>query len=224
MNYEELQQGIQDNLPIPNWEELWEAIENSNLEKYTPKQIKEGMLQDKHGWNLYHKASQNGHLDKIPKELLTAENLLKHDNRGWTCLPYAALNGHLDKIPKELLTAENLLKPNNYGYTCLHYAAMHGQLAEIPKELLTVENLLKTDTEGRTCLQYAARNDHLDKLPWLSYETLTELTAHFETQDRSKYKENAAILKTLNELLEKKLKKLEIIARSLTINHDTDIL
>jgi ankyrin repeat protein len=147
------------------------------------------MLQEKHGWNLYHYAADNGHLDQIPREGLTAENLLKHDNSGWTCLHFAAREGHLDQIPKELLTAENLLKTNSSNETCLHWAAYIG---------------------------------HLDKIPPLSYETLTELTAHFETQDSSKYKEE--ILKTLNELLEKKIKKLEIIARSQTINHDTDIL
>jgi ankyrin repeat protein len=256
MNYDELQQGIQDNLPIPDREELWEAIKKGDLEKYTLKQIEQGMLQkDEHERTLYHWAAANGHLGQIPKELLTEENLLKPDNDRGTCLHIAARNGHLDKIPKELLTAENLLQANENGWTCLHLAARNGHLDKLPKELLTAENLLKTDTFDRTCLHLAAYNGHLDqipkelltaenllkhdkdnenclhtaaqwghldKLPWLSYETLTELTAHFETQDSSESKEE--ILKTLNDLLEKKLKKLEIIARSLTINHDTDIL
>jgi ankyrin repeat protein len=167
MNYDELQQGIQENLPIPKRKELWEAIEKGDLEKYTPKQIEEGMLQeDSDRDTLYHDAAQNG---------------------------------HLDKIPKELLTAENLLQPSNYGKNCLHYAAYNGQLAEIPRELLTAENLLKLDGWGSTCLHKAAMNSKLGQIPWLSYETL-------------------------NNLLEKKLKRLEIIARSQTINHDTDIL
>jgi ankyrin repeat protein len=190
MNYEQLQQGIEENLPIPDREELWEAIKNHELKKYTPKQIEQGMLQkDEHERTLYHRAALFGHLHQIPKELLTAKNLLQPDEDGYTCLHLAAANGHLDKLPKELLTAENLLKPADYGSTCLHYGA---------------------------------RNGHLEKLPQLSYETLTELKTHFETQDSSESKEE--ILKTLNELLEKKLKKLEIIARSQTINHDTDIL
>jgi ankyrin repeat protein len=189
MNCDELQQGIQDNLPIPDRNELWEAIEKGDLEKYTPKQIEQGMLQKEYEKNLYHKAAYHGHLDKIPKELLTAENLLKTDT---------------------------------FDRTCLHLAAYNGQLAEIPREVLTAENLLKHDKNGDTCLNLAAQWGHLDKLPWLSYETLTELTAHFENQSSSYRKEE--ILKTLNDLLEKKLKKLEIIARSLTINHDTNIL
>jgi ankyrin repeat protein len=255
MNYEQLQQAIQDNLPIPDREELWEAIENNDLKKYTLKQIEQGMLQEKGGWNLYHKAARNGHLDQIPKELLTAENLLQPNNSGWTCLHiaaerghlgqvpkelltaenllqpntsnenclhFAARNGHLDQIPKELLTAENLLQPNNSGWTCLHIAAERGHLGQVPKELLTAENLLEPTQGGRTCLHWAAMNSKLGQIPRLSYETLTELTAYFETQDSSYYKEE--ILETLNDLLEKKIKKLEIIARSQTINHDTDIL
>jgi ankyrin repeat protein len=256
MNYKELQQGIEENLPPPPREELWEAIKNHELKKYTPGQIEQGMLQkDSYRDTLYHDAAIHGHLDKIPKELLTAENLLQANENGKTCLHYAAYNGHLDQtpkelltaenllqpdtlgwtcfhnaaewghldqIPKELLTAENLLQPNNYGWNCLHFAARNGHLDQIPKELLTAENLLKPDNSSWTCLHYAAYNGHLDKLPWLSYETLTELTAYFETQDSSEYKEE--ILETLNDLLEKKIKKLEIIARSQTINHDTDIL
>jgi ankyrin repeat protein len=158
MNYDELQQGIEENMPIPDRDELWDA----------------------------------------------------------------ARNGHLDQIPKELLTAENLLQPNEDGNTCLHLATYYGHLGQIPKELLTAENLLKPDKDNENCLHFAARNGHLDKLPWLSYETLTELKTHFETQDSSEH--NELILKTLNELLEKKIKKLEIIARSQTINHATDIL
>jgi ankyrin repeat protein len=190
MNYEELQQGIQENLPIPNREELWEAIENKDLKKYTPGQIEQGMLQkDYHESTLYH---------------------------------FAADYGHLDQIPKELLTAENLLQPNSSNDTCLHWAAANGHLHQIPRELLTAKNLLQPDEDGKTCLHYAVDGGHLDKLPPLSYETLTELIEYFETKDSSESKEE--ILKTLNDLLEKKIKKLEIIARSLTINHDTDIL
>jgi ankyrin repeat protein len=189
MNYDELQHGIEDNLPIPNRDELWEAIKNKDLKKYTPGQIEQGMLQkDEHESTLYH---------------------------------FAADYGYLDQIPKELLTAENLLKPNSSNETCLHFAAMGGHLDQIPKELLTAENLLHIDINSRTCLHLVAIGGHLDKIPQLSYETLTELI-DFETKDSSYLKE--AILETLNELLEKKLKRLEIIARSQTINHDTDIL
>jgi ankyrin repeat protein len=223
MNYDELQQGLEDNLPIPKRKELWKAIEKNDLAKYTPKQIEQGMLQeDSHRDTLYHDAAREGHLDKIPKELLTEENLLQTNEYSETCLHWAAMHGHLDQIPKELLTAENLLKTDNEGWTCLHKAADYGHLHQIPKELLTAENLLKPDIDGKTCLHLAAMGGQLDKIPWLSYETLTELTAHFETKDSSYCKEE--ILKTLNELLEKKIKKLEIIARSQTINHDTDIL
>jgi hypothetical protein len=32
MNYQELQQGIEKDLPIPSYKELWEAIEKSSLD------------------------------------------------------------------------------------------------------------------------------------------------------------------------------------------------
>jgi hypothetical protein len=255
MTYTELEQEIQNNLPIPDREELWESIKNNNLKKYTPKQIEHGMLQKLEGKNLYTLAAEKGHLDKIPKELLTQENLAKPDGYNLTCLHWAAVTGHLDQIPKEILTEENLLQPNSFnrtclhlaaksghldqiakevltkenlllpddgGLTCLHWATEYGHLAQIPKELLTTENLIKPDTDGNTCLHWAALNGYLDKIPPLSYETLQELKTHFEAKDSSQYKED--ILKTLNELLEKKIKRLEIIARSQEINHDTNIL
>jgi hypothetical protein len=99
MNYEQLQRKIEENLPIPTEDELWEAIINKDLGKYTPKQVEKGMLQKKCGNTLYHKAAQNGHLDKIPRNLLTAENLLKANSDGDTCLHYAAYEDHLNQIP-----------------------------------------------------------------------------------------------------------------------------
>jgi hypothetical protein len=60
------------------------------------------------------------------------------------------------------------------------------------------------------------------------YEELEDV---FEENDRETLYQAAArngyldqILKTLNDLLEKKMKRLEIIAQSQRINHDTDIL
>jgi ankyrin repeat protein len=195
MNYKELQHGIQTNLPIPNRAELWEAIKNDDFEKYTPKQIEQGMLEEEHGENLYYRAAREGLLNKIPQELLTKENLLQTKTTTQSCFHFAAENGHLHQIPKELLTAKTLLKSNNYGFTtlhlaasnrqldqipkevltkenllqpddnCLHLAAENGQLDQIPKEVLTEENLLKPDPDGWTCLHFAAKNGHLSQIP-----------------------------------------------------------
>ena len=97
MEYDKLQQGIEEN--IPSITELWEAIQKDELKKYNLKDIEEGMLQkDSWGQTLYHFAACSGHLDKIPKELLTEKNLL--DPKGQkTCLHFAAEYGQLEKIP-----------------------------------------------------------------------------------------------------------------------------
>jgi hypothetical protein len=110
--------------PDPDREELWDAIKNNNLGKYTPKQIEKGMLQkDLCEENLYHWAAKKRTLQNIPPEFLTKENLLLPNNDGWTCLHLAALWGCLDKIPKELLTKDHLLQESRQGYNSLHFAA-----------------------------------------------------------------------------------------------------
>jgi hypothetical protein len=119
--------------PDPDREELWDAIKNNNLGKYTPKQIEKGMLQkDLCEENLYHWAAKKRTLQNIPPEFLTKENLLLPNNDGWTCLHLAALWGCLDKIPKELLTKDHLLQESRQGYNCLHFAAWRGHLTQIP--------------------------------------------------------------------------------------------
>jgi hypothetical protein len=164
MNYEELQQGIQENLPIPDREELCEAIKSGNLEKYTPKQIEQGMLQEYRGNNLYMEAACHGYLDKVPKNLLTAENLAP-DDTSLGPLYFVAKTGYLHHIPKELLTEENLTKPDSYDWTPLHYAATHGQLDLVPKEVLTEENLTKPDDLGHSPFYGAAYRGHLNQIP-----------------------------------------------------------
>jgi hypothetical protein len=67
------------------------------------------------GRTLYHLAAQDGHLDKIPEELLTEDHLLHPGECGYTCFHYATKNGHLDQIPKERLTKKNLLQPDKHG-------------------------------------------------------------------------------------------------------------
>jgi ankyrin repeat protein len=169
MNYTELQHGIEENLPIPDRDELAEAIKKGDLAKYRPEQIKEGLLQrdgTELNGTLYHWAAEAGHLKQIPKELLTEENLRLPDTCGWTTLHTATYNGHLAQVPKEFLTAENLLQTDwKNRKNCLHHAASTGLLHQIPKELLTEENLLQPDDEGKTCLHIAAKEGQLQKLP-----------------------------------------------------------
>jgi ankyrin repeat protein len=149
------------------------------------------------------------------------EAMLQKNEAGNTFYHDAAMHRHLDKIPKELLTKETLLQTDetDHGFTCLHYAAKNAQLDQIPKEILTAENLLKTNIYLDTCLHYACEYGQLDKIPSLPYKTILKLEAHFQ-KDSSLYKKQ--ILAFLNSRIEHM--KLETMRRSLTINHDTDIL
>jgi ankyrin repeat protein len=223
MDYTELQQGIEKNLPIPHREELWEAIEKGNLTKYTPRQIEQGMPQREHdyqnnpleyGDTLYHRAAKNGHLDKIPKEFLTKENLSQTNKYDETPLHYAAEKGHLHQVPQELLTKESLFKTDRDGHDCFNLAAQKGHLDQIPKDLLTEENLLQpgqyrvtplhraaagghlaqipqqilTTKNLLRCLHFAARAGTLHQIPPLAYKTLRELKTHFDSEDDSRHK------------------------------------
>jgi hypothetical protein len=132
VTYTELQQGIADNPPVPSRNALWEALQKGDLTKYTPKQIEKGMLQEFQGKNLYTLAAEKGHLDKVPKDLLTQKNLATPDTYQLTTLHWAAVGGHLHQIPKERLTAENLLQPNASNLTCLHLGARSGNLHKLP--------------------------------------------------------------------------------------------
>ena len=50
------------------------------------------------GNSALHFAGSNGHLDQIPVELLTEENLLARNTMGYNVFRMAATNGHLDQL------------------------------------------------------------------------------------------------------------------------------
>ena len=50
-----------------------------------------------------HTAAMYGHLDQIPRELITAESVSQKDNYGLTVLHTAARDGHLDQIPASII-------------------------------------------------------------------------------------------------------------------------
>jgi hypothetical protein len=154
MNYEQLQQGIQDNLPIPSRDELWEAIENNDLEKYTPEQIEQGMLQEKDGRNLYHEASKYGHLNQIPKELLTKENLLQPVPEGDNSLHWPAITNQLKTLP-------------NLPYKTLLKLKAHFETKDCPQ---WKEEILATLKEKINTLELIANS--LKKITKTSYDTI----------------------------------------------------
>jgi hypothetical protein len=148
MNPPESQQGIKENLRIPSRRELWEAIKNNDLTKYTIHQLKEGMLQENsHGDTLYNDSAERGFLNRLPKKLLTQKNLLKSNALGWNALHKAASSKHLDQIPIEVLTAKNLFERTadfywsetrkehlpTWSFNCIEL--MDGDLKKLPKNI-----------------------------------------------------------------------------------------
>ena len=100
-------------------------------------------------------AELEGHLDQVPIELLTQENMTLKDEDGWTPLHEAAGSGHLKQVPTELLTQQNMTLLDRFGNTPLHGAAWGGQLDQVPKEILTQENMTLENRWGRTPLELA---------------------------------------------------------------------
>ena len=74
------------------------------------------------GWRPLHVAATYGKLDQLPQEIITKENLGKHNNFGTNSYHLAARNGHLNQIPSEFLTMETLLGKDEDNTTVLEYA------------------------------------------------------------------------------------------------------
>jgi ankyrin repeat protein len=187
MNYEELQQSIEENLPIPDRDTLWQAIEEDTLNQYSLQEIQTAMLEKvaASGENLYHWCAKKGTLERIPPELLTEENLLIEDKDGWNSFHHAAAQGPLSQIPKELLTEKTLLKEEPiFESHCVHLAAESGQLDLLPSEILTEKILTETYAQfGENCLHIAAENGNLHQIPrsLLSAQNLIKEEMMFKT-------------------------------------------
>jgi ankyrin repeat protein len=153
-------------------------------------------MKNKYGWTPLHWAAWHGALDKIPRELLTTENLTIEDREVRTPLHFAALNGHLNQIPRELLTQENLTIKNGDGGTPLHFAALNGTLDQIPKELLTQENLTIKDGDGETPLFRAAEYQNLPAAKLAKLLTKETTKALLQTE------QNPQIIEALKKTLE----------------------
>lgn len=125
----------------------WSEIDLSNITKEMLSET------DDHGRNIFHIATVNWQLDKVPRDLWDNELLIKTDNSESSVLHLAAKRSQLRLIPKELFTKENLLKPDTYGWTVLAHISSHYPLTMLPKEFLTREHLKKT-----SCLTITARN------------------------------------------------------------------
>jgi len=78
-----------------------------------------------------YRAAQNGTLDKVPKELFTAESVLDSNGCGTTVLHHAAYFGQLDQVPQALLTEALLLTRRDSGTSVLVIAAARGHLDQL---------------------------------------------------------------------------------------------
>jgi ankyrin repeat protein len=106
-----------------------------------------------------------GHLEQIPAEFLTHDNLVVASKSGFTAIHAAAESGQLKKIPAGQLTADLLLTRNENGDTPLHAAASEGHLDQIPSESLNPERLLTRNYDGLTVEELARGRGHYDQIP-----------------------------------------------------------
>jgi hypothetical protein len=149
MNSEQLHHGIEKNLPVPSREELWEAIENKDLEKYSLNQIREGIKQTQNGVTLYGRCATHGYLNRLPSELHTTKNLLSSNKYNYTCLEITAYHGHLKSLPPlpytTLKCAEaHLLNPNKPPTPTIHPTLKKEILTFLRKKIYAIETLQKS--------------------------------------------------------------------------------
>jgi len=125
------------------------------------------LKKDRNGNTVLHFCT--AHLKKLPKEILTLENLTTRNKQMETIFHWAAREINLDKIPQRLLTKDTIFLTDNAKQTVFSTAAEFGSLDQIPREFITLENLKRTNA-----VPLAAENGHLDTIPeeFLTFETL----------------------------------------------------
>ena len=79
---------------------------------------------------LLHEAAQCGHLNHIPRHLISEENLNWRDDRGKTVVHLAAASGTLDHIGP--ISYKALTATDSYLVTPIHEAAANGTLNHVP--------------------------------------------------------------------------------------------
>ena len=110
-------------------------------------------------------------LDRVPKHILTNENLLAVE-----AIHIAATSCDFNQLPSSLLTTEHLMKEDvDHFWNVFHFAAAYESLELLPDHLLTEKNLLAPTREdcplddnifaGSNCLHIAAARGVLTLLP-----------------------------------------------------------
>ncbi|KAL1221173.1 Ankyrin repeat-containing protein [Cardamine amara subsp. amara] len=163
-------------------QELKELLSKQNLEGETPLYtaaenghsfIVEEMLKHmdletasiaaRNGFDPFHVAAKQGHLEVLMKLLETFPNLaMTTDLSCTTALHTAATQGHIDVVNLLLETDSNLAKiAKNNGKTALHSAARMGHV-EVVKSLIGNDPSIgfRTDKKGQTALHMAVKGQN----------------------------------------------------------------
>jgi len=129
---------------------------------------------DERGYEAAVRIINAGQLEKIPPDLLTKDNLLKHTEIGnHTILSIIIASGQLEKLPKELLTKDLLLEgwPTCGLIESIHYECLH----LVPKSVLADQQILElADPLGNTVLHIACEKKQIGVLLDNALEFITE--------------------------------------------------
>ncbi|KFK31178.1 hypothetical protein AALP_AA6G079100 [Arabis alpina] len=163
-------------------EELKELLSKQNLEGETPlytaaenghsivveemlkhMDLENASIAARNGFDPFHVAAKQGHLEVLKKLLETFPNLaMTTDLLCTTALHTAATQGHIDVVNLLLETDSNLAKiAKNNGKTALHSAARMGHV-EVVKSLIGNDPSIgfRTDKKGQTALHMAVKGQN----------------------------------------------------------------
>jgi ankyrin repeat protein len=144
--------------------------------------------EDSEGNTLLHLAIKQGSLEKLPREFLTVENLLKKNRRGESCAELCCKFSLFEKLPpsifcEELLTSKHGCESKSF----LQLIIKSGFLTNLEKTLLNARTLSTEDAFGNSPLHDAAYYKVLGDIPanelhsksLLKFNRRNQTPAHF---------------------------------------------
>ena len=154
------------------------------------------------GTNPLHSAASIGILNRIPRNLLTQELLLRLDESGQSPIHIAISRGFLWQIPEDILNPDLLSSPNAHGVTGYHLLAAYSDFGSIPAEWFTPHVLLLRDNTKRSVADVIWENGHTEKLS-VELRDLSGLAllSKFTTSLQNDYPEAAQLLHNCDETL-----------------------
>ncbi|XP_010557050.1 PREDICTED: ankyrin repeat-containing protein At5g02620-like [Tarenaya hassleriana] len=166
-NNSECLKQIMSNQNLEGETPLYAAAENGVLvvveEMLKHMDLETASISARNGFDPFHVASKQGHLDVLKKLVETFPNLaMTTDLSCTTALHTAATQGHVEIVNLLLETDSNLAKiAKNNGKTALHSAARMGHL-EVVKSLISKDpsSGFRTDKKGQTALHMAVKGQN----------------------------------------------------------------